>query len=38
MTTHSMKGHRLADNLWAQLGLLAAATVILLVLASQYVW
>jgi hypothetical protein len=35
---HSMKGHGLVDNLWAELGLLAAATVILLVLASQYVW
>ena len=35
---HSMKGRSLADNLWAELGLLAAATVILLVLASGYVW
>jgi len=27
MTMHSMKGHSLADNLWAQLGLLAALAV-----------
>jgi hypothetical protein len=38
MTMHSMKGHTLAQNIWAQLGLLAAATVILIVLASRYVW
>jgi hypothetical protein len=38
MTMHSMKGHSPADKLWAELGLLAAATVILLVLASRYVW
>ena len=38
MTMHCMKGHGLADKLWAELGLLAAATVILLVLASRYVW
>ena len=36
--THSMKGRSLADNLLADLGLLTAATVILLVLASGYVW
>jgi hypothetical protein len=33
---HCMKGP--ADYLWAELGLLAAATVIFLVLASRYVW
>jgi len=38
MTMHSMKGHTLADNIWAQLGLLAAVAAILIVLASQYVW
>jgi hypothetical protein len=38
MTMHSMKGHSLADNLWAQLGLLAALAVILILLASRYVW
>jgi hypothetical protein len=39
MTTHSMKGRSLADNnIWVELGLLAAATVILLILASRYVW
>jgi hypothetical protein len=38
MTMHSMKGHSLADNLWAQLGLLAAVAVILILLASRYVW
>jgi hypothetical protein len=38
MTMHSMKGCTLAQNIWAQLGLLAAATVILIVLASRYVW
>jgi hypothetical protein len=35
MTMHSMKGRTLTHNIWAQLGLLAAATVILLVLASS---
>jgi len=35
---HSMKGHSLADNLWPELALLAAATVIILILASRYVW
>jgi len=38
MTIHSMKGHGPADKLWAELGLLAAGTVILLLLASRYVW
>jgi hypothetical protein len=38
MTIHSMKGHSLADNLWAQLGLLAALAVIVILLASRYVW
>ena len=38
MTTHSMKGRSLADHIWVELGLLAAATVILLILASRYVW
>jgi hypothetical protein len=38
MTIHSMKGRALAENIWAQLGLLAAATVILIVVASRYVW
>jgi hypothetical protein len=38
MTMQSMKGRILAQNIWAQLGLLAAATVILIVLASRYVW
>lgn len=38
MTVHSMKGHTLADNMWAQLGLLAAVAVILIVLASRYAW
>jgi len=38
MTMHSMKGHSLADNLWAQLGLLAALAVILILLASRYIW
>ena len=27
-----------ADNLWAQLGLLAVVAVIMIVLASRYVW
>ena len=38
MTTHSMKGRALAENIWAQLGLLAVMAVILIVLASRYVW
>jgi hypothetical protein len=38
MTIHHTKSHGPADKLWAELGLLAAATVILLVLASRYVW
>jgi hypothetical protein len=38
MTTHSMKGRALAANIWAQLGLLAVMAVILIVLASRYVW
>jgi hypothetical protein len=37
MSLHSMKGRTLAENIWAQLGLLAAA-VILIVLSSRYVW
>jgi len=32
------KGHTLASNMWAQLGVLAAATVIIIILAAQYVW
>jgi len=38
MTAHSMKGRALAENIWAQLGLLAVMAVILIVLASRYVW
>jgi hypothetical protein len=38
MTTHSMKGRTLAEHVWAQLGLLAVTVVILIVLASRYVW
>jgi hypothetical protein len=38
MTMYSMRGRTLAHNIWAQLGLLAAVTVILTVLASRYVW
>jgi hypothetical protein len=32
------KGHGLANNLWAQLGLLAIVTVIVIALAWQYVF
>jgi hypothetical protein len=32
------KGHRLASNLWAQMSLLAVLIVILIALASRYVW
>jgi hypothetical protein len=32
------KRHSLANNLWAQLELVAAVAMILSVLASQYVW
>jgi hypothetical protein len=32
------KGHGLANNLWAQLSLLAVAAVIIIVLAARYVW
>ena len=32
------KGHSLANNMWAQLGLLVAAAVIVVILAAQYVW
>jgi hypothetical protein len=32
------QGHGLASNLWAQLGLLAVATVIIVALAWRYVW
>jgi hypothetical protein len=38
MIMHSMKGHVLADNIWAQLGLLAAVAAILIILTSRYVW
>jgi hypothetical protein len=38
MTTHSMKGRALAENIWAQLGLLAVMAAILIVVASLYVW
>jgi hypothetical protein len=38
MSMHSMKGYGPADKLWAELGLLAASTVILLVVALRYVW
>ncbi|MGB8893287.1 MAG: hypothetical protein WA322_17520 [Pseudolabrys sp.] len=30
--------HGLSNNLWAQMGLLAAAVIILLAIASLYVW
>lgn len=32
------KSHRLANNLWAQMTLLAVVVVILIALASRYVW
>ena len=32
------KSRSLADNLWAQVGLLAVVAVIVIVLASRYVW
>jgi hypothetical protein len=35
---HSMKGRTLAENICAQLGLLAVTAVILIVLGSRYVW
>jgi hypothetical protein len=39
MTMHSdNKRHGLANNLWAQMGLLAVAVVVLLVIASHYIW
>jgi hypothetical protein len=38
MSMYNMKGRAMAQNIWAQLGLLAAATVVLIVLASRYVW
>jgi hypothetical protein len=38
MSMHNMKGRAMAQNISAQLGLLAAATVVLIVLASRYVW
>jgi hypothetical protein len=37
MQSHN-KGHGLANNLWAQLSLLAVAAVIVIVLAARYVW
>jgi hypothetical protein len=35
--SHS-KGHSLAENVWAQLGLFAAVAVIVIALASRYAW
>jgi hypothetical protein len=32
------RGHSLAENMWAQLALFAAVAVIVIVLASRYVW
>jgi len=32
------RGHSFANNLWAQLALLAVVAVIVIVLASQYLW
>jgi hypothetical protein len=32
------KSHSLASNLWAQMGLLAVVIMILIALASRYVW
>jgi len=32
------RGHSLADNVWAQLGLFAAVAMIVIILASRYVW
>lgn len=32
------RAHGLSNNLWAQMGLLAAAVIILLAIASLYVW
>jgi hypothetical protein len=32
------KGHSLTDNLWAELSLMTAVTVILIALAWRYVW
>jgi hypothetical protein len=32
------RGHRLANSLWAQLSLLTVVALILVVLASRYVW
>jgi hypothetical protein len=37
MQSHN-KDHSLTDNLWAELGLLAVVTLILIILAWGYVW
>jgi hypothetical protein len=38
MTIHDNLAHRLRDKLWAEMALFTAVVVILITLASKYVW
>jgi hypothetical protein len=38
LTQSDNKGHGFADNMWAQMGLLAVVAVVLIALAAHYLW
>jgi hypothetical protein len=38
LTQSDNKGHGIADNMWAQMGLLAVVAVVLIALAAHYLW